>query len=605
MRVVLVSREHPLGEPRGGIGTYTATASRALARAGHEVTVVTRGEAADLREDGVRVLRLDHRSLPHRLPERLLAARRTAHVVAALRPDVVQAAEWEAEAWWLARRSAIPVVTRLATPTYLVERLNGVGPDPRADLLRRLEADQARSSAAIVAPSQAIADRVGGDWGLQPGRITVIRNPVETDAVRAAGARPAPVALPERFVLFTGRLERRKGVHVLAEALPAVLRAHPDLHVVMLGDDAGAAGGDVRTRLLERTAFAAGRMHLLGRLPQEDALAVVARAQLVVLPSLWEAFGFVAAEALALGRPVIATSGSGLAEVVQEGDGGWLVPPGDARALEAALLRRLGDPEGLVIAGERARRRAESFAPGAVADELVALYEQVVAESQGISASIYGGGYRRYFRPEDRRDPFNRLYEAKRRAVLARFAAEPPLSVLDAGGGPGRLAAPLAGRHDVTLCDISAEMLEEAGRRCPPSVRLVQADARKLPFDDASFDAVLALDLLVHLPDLDAGVRELARVVRPGGRVIFDTTNAVPWWVLAYPGYVDWRPRRLLRTLRGGGVLPEWAPTVRHQRADEVRAAIAAAGLGLEDREDLGPAWTPKWQLWIARRAEA
>jgi glycogen(starch) synthase len=171
------------------------------------------------------------------------------------------------------------------------------------------------------------------------------------------------------------------------------------------------------------------------------------------------------------------------------------------------------------------------------------------------------------------------------------------------GGGFGRLAAELAKDHDVTLVDISPEMIDEARRRCPPGVELVEADARELPFEDGSFDAVLALDLLAHLPDLGAGVKELARVARPGARVVFDTTNAVPVWVLAYPAYVNWRPKRLLVTLLAGGVLPEWRSLVRHHRAAEVEQAIRLGGLRLEHRQVFGPPGFAKWHLWWTVRA--
>jgi hypothetical protein len=93
-------------------------------------------------------------------------------------------------------------------------------------------------------------------------------------------------------------------------------------------------------------------------------------------------------------------------------------------------------------------------------------------------------------------------------------------------------------------------------------------------------------------------MRELTRVARPGGRVIFDTTNASPWWVLAYPAYVNWRPRRLLLTMLAGGVLPEWRQTVRHHRGREVERAIGTAGLRLERLQRFGPRLVPKWHLW-------
>jgi glycogen(starch) synthase len=215
---------------------------------------------------------------------------------------------------------------------------------------------------------------------------------------------------------------------------------------------------------------------------------------------------------------------------------------------------------------------------------------------------IYVRGYRRFFQPDDAVNPFHVLYDRKRMAVLDFFGRLEPSKVLDVGGGPGRLAAPLAERNDVTHTDISAEMIEEAARRCPPGTRFVQADARELPFADGEFDALLALDLLCHVPDLQSGVRELARVVRPAGKLVFDTTNAFPLWVLAFPSYVGAHPRRLARTLALRGVLPEWRRTVRHDRPGAVRRAIQGAGLELQDVQRYGRAGAAKWHLWYAAK---
>jgi ubiquinone/menaquinone biosynthesis C-methylase UbiE len=154
----------------------------------------------------------------------------------------------------------------------------------------------------------------------------------------------------------------------------------------------------------------------------------------------------------------------------------------------------------------------------------------------------------------------------------------------------------------MTGCDLSGDMLDEARRRCPPSVRLVQADARDLPFADSEFDGLIALDLLPHLPDLRAALHELSRVVIPGGQIVFDSSNASPWWVPAYPAYVNWKPRRMLATMRHLGVLPEWSEIVHHHHAADVRDAISDAGLELARLQRFGPRWSAKWHLWYVQK---
>jgi ubiquinone/menaquinone biosynthesis C-methylase UbiE len=215
------------------------------------------------------------------------------------------------------------------------------------------------------------------------------------------------------------------------------------------------------------------------------------------------------------------------------------------------------------------------------------------------------GWYAEQFRPDSGTDPFRRLYAAKRRDVVTMvggMAAE--TRVLDLGGGMGRIAVPLAREHRVTLCDISTSMLEMAGAAAAAAalprerLELRQVDASvPLPFADDSFDCAVATDLLCHLPDPVATLRELRRVVAPGGQLIVDSTNRSPWWTLRYPGYVGPHPRRWLRTLEGGGVLPEWQDIVRHHTRHEFLALLGAAGWHVVEERDYGPRYCPKWFL--------
>jgi 2-polyprenyl-6-hydroxyphenyl methylase / 3-demethylubiquinone-9 3-methyltransferase len=148
--------------------------------------------------------------------------------------------------------------------------------------------------------------------------------------------------------------------------------------------------------------------------------------------------------------------------------------------------------------------------------------------------------------------------------------------VLDAGCGGGLVARELAAAGaEVVGVDRSLGSLGVARRAVNGSMgsfRPAQGRLERLPFADASFDAVVAADVLEHLPDLPAAVAELARVLVPGGGFVFDTVNRTSWsWFVAVFGLEqvlrmvprgthDWRlfirPAELDRLLRGAGLDP-------------------------------------------------
>lgn len=211
-----------------------------------------------------------------------------------------------------------------------------------------------------------------------------------------------------------------------------------------------------------------------------------------------------------------------------------------------------------------------------------------------------------HFKPDQEQNPFHGIYTAKRADVLRTVRESLPGggSILDLGGGMGRMAVPLAQHYDVTLCDLSAEMLrlaEVAGRETGVfpdrlSTRRLNA-AEALPFPSATFDQAVSVDLLVHLPDPTAALRELHRVLKPSGELLVDVTNRAPLWLLRYPRYLGRQPNRWLQTWRGGGVLPEWQSIVRHYTRAEFLSMLDAAGFITIQEWSYGPRWCPKWFL--------
>lgn len=209
------------------------------------------------------------------------------------------------------------------------------------------------------------------------------------------------------------------------------------------------------------------------------------------------------------------------------------------------------------------------------------------------------GAYVAMFEPEVASNPFASLYAAKRRAVVAAVEGR-DRQILDIGGGTGRIAIPLSANHDVVLSDLSPQMLERATPFRGPRLQLTVAHASALPFGDGRFDYALCIDVLPHLATPDVALREARRVLRRGGRLVIDSTNAVPLWTLAYPRYLGRNPLRWARTWSRGGVPPEWQSRTWHYPRSTFLRLLRQAGFRVLSVQGFGPPFCPKWHLAVA-----
>ena len=384
MKIAMVSREFPPHRQASGIATYTHKTSRALAAAGHEVHVIAeahRHATEDQMHDGVMVHRLRD---PKMRPREARYVRRSFDVYRALNRygpfDIVQACEWEGEAAVYARFRRTPLITRLATPLYIVEGLNQATQRERRRSLvvRSLERWQTHLSDIVICPSQSLASMVATDWGLDRSRLRIVPTGIELPLPGADG--PLPEGAPDGpYILYFGRLEVRKGVQTLLDALPDVLRRHPQLHAVFVGDDLKLHGVPFADYGRARAGDMAERLVFLRRLQQASLFPLIRNATLVVLPSRWESLANACLEAMALGRPVIATRGSGFAEVIDHDVNGWLVPPDDSSALSASMSGALANPGRLAAVGAAAERKAAEYRLDRTVQHLLDVYQDVAS----------------------------------------------------------------------------------------------------------------------------------------------------------------------------------------------------------------------------------
>jgi glycogen(starch) synthase len=386
LKVVLASEVYP---PRaGGAGWSTRALALGLREAGHAVSVVTTSPGPD-DLDGLRVLRL---SAPGR--RRLAVPRAFARELAAAGTDVVHAqhslsalgalagpdpervAVTVRDHWpvcfWSTRvsRGALCPACGLGPMTRCLDGhvrapapLSwGAIPYMRGDLVLKRAA--LRRAGATLAVSEAIAAELRG---AAIPRVEVVPNIVDAREAQAVAAGTCSLGLPDRFLLFVGKLEENKGARLL---VPAVAAARTGLPLVVLGE------GSLAHALKFEAATANVTLILRGWAEREDVLRALGRATALVFPSLWpEPLSRVLLEALALGTPVAAMETGGTREILGEGEAGLLVR--DSAALSEAVGRLAGDAALRARVAEAARARSAAFSPQALVPRYEAVYRRL------------------------------------------------------------------------------------------------------------------------------------------------------------------------------------------------------------------------------------
>jgi glycosyltransferase involved in cell wall biosynthesis len=237
-----------------------------------------------------------------------------------------------------------------------------------------------------LAVSQGVRDYLLEQCGLDPDRVKVVLNGV--DIARIAAARPGtemrrdlglPTDVP--VIGLVGRLDHWGKGHKELFAAMAQLQERYPCHALMVGG--GRRADEVRQ--LADSLGLADAVHFLGQ--RRDVPDLLNAMDIFVLPSYSEGVSLALLEAMAAGRPVIATAVGGLPEVVTDGENGLLIPPRDAGALAQALERLLANPAWARELGENARRHVRAhFSLDRLGREINAIYEGLVEQKFG------GGG---------------------------------------------------------------------------------------------------------------------------------------------------------------------------------------------------------------------
>jgi glycosyltransferase involved in cell wall biosynthesis len=364
----------------GGVERGTVDVAAALVAAGWRAVVASAGGPMVREVERAGAI---HITLPVDSKNPLVMrgnVRRLAAAIRAHKVDIVHARS-RAPAW-SAQAAAH------ATGAHFVTTFHGTY-NAQNRFKRKYNAIMARGE-RVIAISEFIRDIAVDDYGAIPDHVRVIPRGVDLAAFDPTSVTPARIVqlahawkVPDGIpiVMLPGRLTRWKGQTVLIDALAKLGRR--DLWCVLVGADQGREA--YRRELIQRATRAGlgDTVRIVGHCT--DMPAAYMMADVVVSASTDpEAFGRVAAEAQAMGRPVIATDHGGSRHTVVDGETGWLVQPGDPDALAQALdhALNLGGQERERLAERAVAHVRANFTKAAMCTATLAVYREVLGEAE-------------------------------------------------------------------------------------------------------------------------------------------------------------------------------------------------------------------------------
>jgi glycosyltransferase involved in cell wall biosynthesis len=357
----------------------------------------------------------------------------------------------------------------------------------RARIARLMEAAALRPADLVEATTPSLARKVRAVYR----RPTIlVPNWLDLEACRTAASNERDPDL----IVYAGRLHAIKGVDVLLEALARVIKERPAARLVVCGQ------GEEESRLQSLAArLELSNVTFAGRLDNSECLALFGRAAAFVLPTTAsEGHPKALIEAMACGAACVVTDVPGSNELIADGENGLVVRPNDPAALAAALVH--------VLSVEDARKSFGSRAAESVAGlDIASVMTDDIAALRGLNR-------RRRSMPEDV-DQFTwARYSCM--AGLVNACTRTGDKLLDLGAGDRPISSLVDGRETITM-DINPEI--------HPSVA---CDFTKgIPLDDESVDCIIAGEILEHLTNAGAFVREMRRAIRLGGSLVISVPN--------------------------------------------------------------------------------
>jgi glycogen synthase len=395
MKIAFVSYEYPPCTAFGGIATYVQQAAVALTSIGYQVEVFC-GTTANV-------------SSFHQITEQGIRVHRTACTQAtlfkqavlpifierhnAVQFDVVESPEYNADGYEIKKRfPTLPMVVKLHTPTYMVGWMNKSW--KQKQILQRLkkifninpylkqkdiEYQFCLMADKLCTPSVDLANKIAKQWCLKRSTIATVPNIYKP----AQALLNIPLHSTHQVVSFIGRVEIRKGVLTLAQAIPIVLQQHKNVVFNIVGkcDTLPRHKGTVADIMKRHLNNFAASVQFKAAVTLQEIPTVLANTDICVFPSIWENFPNVCLEAMSAGRGIVASTAGGMKDMLEDINGGMLVAPENPVALANAIIYLLNHPEERMQMAQRARTKVINYYGHQLLQEVNSFYKNAMLKN--------------------------------------------------------------------------------------------------------------------------------------------------------------------------------------------------------------------------------
>lgn len=393
VRVIRIAEDYPaFGKPQYGLQPVFYYLSKEQARLGHEVHVIARRSSNDgdvENYDNVYVHRVGK-------PFSMKSVSKVVGLTSSGREHIIHTHATSGLSLGILRPAIrCPIVSHIHGSTiskHMPVKLRFVEINEQFSLRRiwyyylRERTLWSRAN-RLLAVSNKVNDDLQAYYKIPESKITTVYNGVDTEVFKPFNSIEIPSELSpladKKVVLYVGHFGPRKGILFLIEAMKKVVKEVPDSALLCVGGTPKWLGREAYWNVLRsavRTAQLERKVHLLDKVPNNTLPSYYNLASVFVLPSYYESFAKVVIEALACGKPVVATREGGASEIVTEGQNGFLVDYGSPNQMAKAITAILQDESVAKRMGANGRRRVEEyFTWKAVAARVDAVYDDLLS----------------------------------------------------------------------------------------------------------------------------------------------------------------------------------------------------------------------------------